>query len=82
MIRSTPEQLGIREHDAGVDDDRRVAPGEGEHVHAELAQAAERNHFEHLKREYRPGPNRLQAERLRHREPRRGSSGCWARLNH
>ena len=35
------EQFGIREHDASVHDDGRVAPGEREHVHAELAEAAE-----------------------------------------
>jgi hypothetical protein len=42
------EQLGIRKHDAGVDHDCRVAPGEREHVHAELAEASERNDFEHV----------------------------------
>ena len=41
------EQFGIGEHDAGVDDDRRLAPGERQHVHAELAESAERNDFEH-----------------------------------
>ena len=42
------EQVGIREHDAGVDDDGRVTPGERQHVHAELAEAAERHDFEHV----------------------------------
>ena len=35
------EQFRLREHDARVDDDRRLTPGEREHVHAELAEAAE-----------------------------------------
>ena len=50
QVRNDPihaEQLGVREHHAGVDDDRRLAPGEREHVHAELAESAERNDFEH-----------------------------------
>ncbi len=42
-----PEELGVGEHHTGIDDDRRLAPGEGEHVHAELTEPAERNHFEH-----------------------------------
>src|SRR5439155_27274645 len=41
------EQFRVREHDAGVDDNRRLAPGKREHVHAELAESAERNDFEH-----------------------------------
>ena len=50
QIRNDPihaEQLGIGEHDAGVDDNRRLAPGERQHVHAELAESAKRNDFEH-----------------------------------
>jgi hypothetical protein len=35
-----PEQVRVGEHHPGVDDDRRVAPGEGQHVHAELAESA------------------------------------------
>ena len=49
-IRDDPihaEQLRIREHHARVDDDRRLTPGEREHVHAELAESAERYDFEH-----------------------------------
>ena len=42
------EQLGVREHHAGIDDDGRLAPGERQHVHAELAEAAERHDFEHV----------------------------------
>src|SRR6266446_6126078 len=42
-----PEQLGIREHDAGVDDHRGFTPGERHHVHPELAESAKRNDFEH-----------------------------------
>ncbi len=41
------QEFGIREHDAGVHDDRCLAPGEREHVHAELAEAAEGHYFEH-----------------------------------
>ena len=41
--------VGVGEHHARVDDDRRVGPREREHVHPELAEAAERHHFEHLK---------------------------------
>jgi hypothetical protein len=52
------QQLRIREHDARVDDDGRLAPREREHVHAELAESAERHDFEHQKNEsthHRPG---------------------------
>jgi hypothetical protein len=41
-----PEQLRFREHDAGVDEDSRVPAGDEQHVHAELAEAAERNHID------------------------------------
>ena len=46
MIRSTPSRSGLGEHDAGVDEDRRVAAGDEHHVHAELAEPAERDQFE------------------------------------
>ena len=39
------QQLRLREHEAGVDDNNVVFPAEGEAVHAELAQAAERDDF-------------------------------------
>jgi len=41
------EQFGIREHHPGVDDDRRLAPCQREHVHAELAEPAECDDFKH-----------------------------------
>ncbi len=40
------ELVGIREHDTGIHDDRGVLPGQRHHVHAELAEAAERDDFE------------------------------------
>src|SRR5262249_3470744 len=36
----------LREHHAGVHQDRRVAAGDEHHVHAELAEPAERDQFE------------------------------------
>jgi len=50
QVRNDPvhaQQLGVGEHDACVDEDRRLAPREREHVHAEFAESAERNDFEH-----------------------------------
>ena len=41
------QELRVGEHDARVHDDGRVTPGECEHVHAELAEPAERYNFEH-----------------------------------
>ena len=41
------EQIGIREHDPGVDHNRGLAPTEGQHVHAELAESAKGHDFEH-----------------------------------
>ena len=41
------EQFGVRKHDAGIDHDGCLTPGESQHVHAELAKTAERNDFEH-----------------------------------
>ncbi len=38
-----PEQVGLREHRAGVDDDGRVPTRDGHRVEAELAEAAERH---------------------------------------
>ena len=46
MIRSTPSSSGLGEHDAGVDEDGRVAAGDDHHVHAELAEPAERDQLE------------------------------------
>ncbi len=49
-VRNDPvdaEQIGIREHDAGIDHDRGLAPRERQHVHAELTESAEGNDFEH-----------------------------------
>jgi len=40
------EQLGLREHDTGIDKDGGLAAGDHHHVHAELADAAERNDVE------------------------------------
>src|SRR3954470_21920592 len=40
------EQLRLRKHDAGIDQDGGVAAGDDHHVHAELAQAPERNQLE------------------------------------
>ena len=40
------EELFFGEHQAGVDDDDVIVPTEGHAVHAELAQAAERNDME------------------------------------
>ena len=37
------EEFGLGEHEAGVNDDDVVAEAEGEAVHAEFAQTAERN---------------------------------------
>ena len=42
------EQLGVREHHPGIHDDGRLAPIERQHVHSELAEAAERHDFEHV----------------------------------
>ena len=36
------------EHDARIDDDGRLLPAEREHVHAELAEAAEGYRFKHV----------------------------------
>src|SRR5882672_65103 len=50
QIRNDPvhaQQLGVRKHHPRVDDDRRLVPGEREHVHAELAESAKRYYFEH-----------------------------------
>jgi hypothetical protein len=50
QIRNDPidaQQLGVREHHARVDDDGRLRPRDRKHVHAELAESAERNDFEH-----------------------------------
>ncbi len=41
------EQLGLGKHDAGIDEDSGIAAGDEHHVHAELAQPAERNDIQH-----------------------------------
>ena len=49
-VRDDPvntQQFGVRKHDAGIDHDGCLTPGEGQHVHAEFAETAERNDFEH-----------------------------------
>ena len=77
QIRNDPidaEQLGIREHDAGVDDDRRLAPGERQHVHAELAEPAERDRVRAAASAGRPSSVRV-ASRHHERSPRRDRCG-------
>ena len=49
------EQIGVGEHDAGVDEDGRVLPRDGHHVHAELAEAAKRHDLERRRRHVRYG---------------------------
>ena len=44
------ELVGIRKHDAGVDEDRRVLPRHGHHVHAELAEASQCDDLERGRR--------------------------------
>ena len=44
------ELVGVRKHDAGVDEDRGVLPGHRHHVHAELAEAAQRDDLERGRR--------------------------------
>ncbi len=51
------EQVRLGEHDAGVHEDRRVAAGDEHHVHAELAEPAERDQFER-RRAWPPCPDR------------------------
>ena len=46
MIEIDAEQFRLREHHAGVDEDGGVAAGDNHHVHAELAQPAERHELE------------------------------------
>ena len=44
------ELVGVREHDSGIDEDRGVLPRHRHHVHAELAEASERDHFQRRRR--------------------------------
>ena len=37
------EQLGLGKHDAGIDEDSGIPAGDEQHVHAELAESAERD---------------------------------------
>ena len=39
------QQLGFREHEAGVDDDDVVTPANGHAVHAEFAETAQGNYL-------------------------------------
>jgi hypothetical protein len=76
------QQFRIRKHDAGIDDDGRLTPGERHHVHPELTDSAEWNDFEHSEMEHRPTPDAVPGgtnptKRLR----AAAQSGCWARLN-
>ncbi len=84
------ELVGIREHDARVDEDGGVLPRHGHHVHAELAEASERDDLERRRRHVRYGGLIHcgdQRERLRlcvrEREPWQAlghESGGWERL--
>jgi hypothetical protein len=74
------QQFRIGEHDAGVDDDRRVGPGEREHVHAELAEAAEWYNVEHRFRAYKPTPAGSRRNRFDVGSRDAARSGCWESL--
>ena len=52
------QQLGIREHDSGIHHHGRLTPGERQHVHSKLAEAAKRHDFEHLLRVEKLPPRR------------------------
>jgi len=82
------EQFRIREHHAGVDDNRRLVPAEREHVHTEFAKAAKGYSFEHVRlgrfsdknpdpRRHCPGKDGLRSQGAALSAAR---SGCWARL--
>jgi hypothetical protein len=43
-----PQQVGLREHDARVDENRRLATGDDHHVHAEFAEPAERDQLQSI----------------------------------
>jgi hypothetical protein len=47
------ELIRLGKHDAGVDEDGRVLPRDRHHVHAELAQAPQWDHFERCRRHVR-----------------------------
>ena len=64
------QQLRVGKHHARVDDDRRVGPGEREHVHAELTESAKGHHFKHRKQsEHIAIAAKFLAERFTRREP-------------
>src|SRR6185503_1772396 len=68
------EEFGIRKHHARVDDNRRLAPRERQHVHAELTESAERHDLEHPDQAQAPTADTLRAEQF-------SSKGAAARLN-
>ena len=49
------ELVGVREHDAGVDEDRRLPPRHRHHVHTELAEASQWDDLERARRHGRYG---------------------------
>jgi len=76
------EQFRIGEHHTRIHNDRRLAPREREHVHAELAEAAEWNDFQHSLNE-RTEQHRTRSWRNEKRRRNRANAartGCWARL--
>ena len=85
------ELVGVGEHDAGVDEDGRVLPRHGHHVHAELAEASEGDDLERRRRHVRysglihsePSESDLSIVRHATREPWQvlgHESGSWERL--
>ena len=86
-----PELVGVGKHHTGINQDGRVLPGHGHHVHAEFPEATKRYDLER-------GRNNLRQDRLVHQEPvwaaslhsasdphpgrcsDRGGSGRWDRL--
>ncbi len=85
-VRDDPvhaEQFGVREHDAGIDHDGRLTPGERQHVHAELAKSAKRYDLEHFLWAHAHGPAPLrpwQDDRVDGSRSLAARSGSWARL--
>jgi len=85
-VRDDPvhaEQLGVRKHHPRIHHHRRLAPGEREHVHPELAESAERYDIEHVLRGLwvRPSADTLRAESIRSMGAAVAArSGCWVRL--
>jgi len=74
------EQFRLRKHDAGIHEESGLPAGDEQHVHAELAETAERDHVKHQFPTHKPAPVGSGGNRSDEGSRHAARSGHWESL--